>query len=211
MQSLRHSARPVAPQSPAVTADPVLRACFDGVLDFGVTRVTIADIARRAGVSRMTVYRRYDDLPTLLSAVLREELSHALATIEAALPASLDARSRAGMAVVGVTRAVGSHPLLRRVLEVDPEALLPLIVDRLGSTQRLAREHLATTLSGGMAGRGGDGSIREADPDLLALTLVVTAQSFVFSGRVVEATDPRAFDELRILVDAYLSPDRIGT
>lgn len=208
MTPLRHNDATATPQSRAVTDDPVLRACFECVLDFGVTRVTIADIARRAGVSRMTVYRRYADLPSLLSTVLREELSHALATTEVALPASLDARARAGMAVVGVTRAVESHPLMRRVLEIDPEALLPLIVSRLGSTQRLAREHLAATLSAGMADRGGDGSIRAADPDLLALTLVVTAQSFVFSGRVVEATDPRAFDELRVLVDAYLSPDR---
>lgn len=40
----------------------------------------------------------------------------------------------------------------------------------------------------------------------MALTLVVAAQSFVFSGRVVNAVDPRATDQLRVLVDRYLAP-----
>jgi AcrR family transcriptional regulator len=206
--TIRNSPESSGPESPAVQRDPVLRACYECVLDFGVRRSTLAEVARRAGVSRMTVYRRHADLASLLSTVMREELTHALATSEGALPAAGDARGRAVEALATVTRVVAGHPLLSRVLDVDPEALLPLIVDRLGSTQRVAREHLAVILASGMAGRGGDGSIRDADPDLLALTLVVTAQSFVFSERVVRAADPRAFDELRHLADSYLAPER---
>ena len=197
-----------APESPVVQADPMLRACYACMLDFGVTRVTLADVARRAGVSRMTIYRRHADLPSLLATVLREELNHALARSLSALPEPLDARGRAAQGLATVTLAVADHPLMRRMLDVDPESLLPLIVDRLGSTQRLAREHLASLLRAGMAGSGGDGSIRDGDPDLLALTLVIAAQSFVFSQRVVRATDPRAFDELRLLADSYLAPGR---
>jgi AcrR family transcriptional regulator len=32
------------------------------VMDLGPSRTTMAEVARRAGVSRMTLYRRYDDL-----------------------------------------------------------------------------------------------------------------------------------------------------
>ena len=110
----------------------------------------MADIARRAGVSRMTLYRHHTDLPTLFTTVLREELTFLLATIEADLPAKLDARTSTAQAVAAVTKAVAMHPLMRRVLDVDPESLLPLMVDRLGSTQRMAREHLAGIIAAGM-------------------------------------------------------------
>jgi len=206
MSSIRNSKSLPRPESPAVNDDAVLRACYDCVLDFGVSRVTMADIARRAGVSRMTLYRHHTDLPTLFTTVLREELTFLLATIEADLPAKLDARTSTAQAVAAVTKAVAMHPLMRRVLDVDPESLLPLMVDRLGSTQRMAREHLAGIIAAGMSSRGGDGSVREGDPDLFAFTLTMTAQSFVFSERIVQETDPRAFDELQQLVMGYLAP-----
>ena len=46
------------------------RAC---VLAVGVRRTTFSDVARRAGVSRMTLYRRFPDLETLLSALMTHE------------------------------------------------------------------------------------------------------------------------------------------
>ena len=62
MPSERHSA--------PVPTDPVLRAMHDCVMDVGLRRTTLADVARRAGVSRMTVYRQFDDLSGILSALL---------------------------------------------------------------------------------------------------------------------------------------------
>ena len=50
----------------------------------------------------------------------------------------------------------------------------------------------------------GDGSIREVDPLLAATCLQMTAQSFVFSARVVEGQD--VLPELRHLLDSYLRP-----
>lgn len=187
--------------------DPVLRATFDAVMDVGVRRATIAEIARRAGVSRMTVYRRYDDFSRLLAALLTEELGRVVAAVEAALTDLPDARARLVATADVVTRAVADHPMMTRVLSLDPEELMPLVTDRLGSTQRLVRGHLEAGIRAGQAAHGGDGSIREGDAELLALTTLVAAQSFVFSGRVVRREDPRAFDELRVLVDRYLAPD----
>ena len=61
------------------TSDPVLRAAYDGVLEIGLGRLTLAEVARRAGVSRMTVYRRYDDLDRLISALLVVEFGAVIA------------------------------------------------------------------------------------------------------------------------------------
>ena len=40
------------------------RAC---VVDFGVRRTTLTEVARRAGVSRPTVYRRWPDTGSLIA------------------------------------------------------------------------------------------------------------------------------------------------
>ncbi|MCA1713285.1 MAG: TetR/AcrR family transcriptional regulator, partial [Actinobacteria bacterium] len=92
------------------------------------------------------------------------------------------------------------HPLYRRVLDVDPELLLPLVVDRFGSTQQAAIEVVAEQVEEGQR----DGSIRAIDPRLAATCLQLTAQSFVFSARVVEGQD--VLPELRRLLDSYLRP-----
>jgi hypothetical protein len=53
--------------------DGVLDAARTCVMAVGVRRTTFSDVARRAGVSRMTLYRRFPDLETLLSALMTRE------------------------------------------------------------------------------------------------------------------------------------------
>jgi AcrR family transcriptional regulator len=171
-----------------------VQAC---VMDVGLRRTTLADVARRAGVSRMTVYRQYGDLDTLVAALLTREL---VAVVDAArkevaqLPT---ARERLVEAGVRVVERIDHHPLYRRVLDLDPELLLPLIVDRFGSTQKAALALIVEQLQDGQA----DGSVRVLDPQLAATCLLLAAQSFVFSARLVEDA---AYDELRRMLDGYL-------
>src|SRR6201990_1936899 len=46
------------------------RAC---ILDVGWRRTTLTEVARRAGVSRMTIYRTWADMPTLLGDLMTRE------------------------------------------------------------------------------------------------------------------------------------------
>jgi len=68
---------------------------------------------------------------------------------------------------------------MRAVLDMEPELILPYIVRRLGSTQRLAEAYLAAEVKAGHA----DGSIREADPPTQVRALLLVIQSFVLSLR----------------------------
>jgi AcrR family transcriptional regulator len=202
MSSQRHTGSPPAP---AGDDDLVLAAARAAVLDVGLRRTTLAEVARRAGVSRMTVYRQYGDLNALVSALLTAEL---LALIDAAaeqvagLPTSRERLVEAGVLVVD---RLAVHPLWCRVLDLDPELLLPLVVDRFGATQRAAVALVAVQVAEGQQ----DGSVRtDVDPSLAATCLLLTAQSFVFSARILaaEAKAEASGGELRRLLDSYLRP-----
>jgi AcrR family transcriptional regulator len=182
------------------TLDPLLAAARACVLDVGLKRMTLADVARRAGVSRMTVYRQYGDLQAIVSELLTCELVALIDQARKDVAHLPTARERLVQAGVRTVEELAHHPIYRRVLDLDPELLLPLVVDRFGSTQKAAIDLVAQQVEEGQA----DGSIRAVDPRLAATCLQLTAQSFVFSARVVEGQP--VGPELRHLLDAYLRP-----
>lgn len=193
---------------PESSADRVLVAARSVIMEHGPRRATLAEVARRAGVSRMTVYRRFDTWDRIVSRLLTVELADLLVAAEKQAGEAPTARQRAVAASVSLSLAIGDHDLFRRVAEVDPEALLPLMTTRFGQTQRAASSHLSGLLSSGMSGKGGDGSVREEDPDVMAMTCLLLCQSFVFSAPALD-TSPfgsEIRDQLSIAIDAYLSP-----
>ncbi|MEI6620534.1 MAG: TetR/AcrR family transcriptional regulator [Actinomycetes bacterium] len=192
--------------APQTRDDPVLRATYDSVMEVGVRRTTLADVARRAGVSRMTVYRKYDDLSRLLAALLSVELAAILASAKEHTMDSRDTRTMLARTVTRATVDLATHPVLARVLAVDPEAMLPLIVDRFGSTQLVALAQVADMIRAGQS-PDGDGSIRAGDPEMLALTILAYTQSFVFSARAISTVDPlgKSYAELETLTLRYLA------
>lgn len=192
MPSQRHSS----------DVDPILDAARASVLDVGLRRTTLADVARRAGVSRMTVYRQYGDLSAIVSALLTRELLGLIDAAREELAGRATARDRLVEAGVLVVERLSCHPLWCKVLDLDPELLLPLVVDRFGSSQRAIVAALAEEVRVGQA----DGSVRDGDPRLLATCLLLTAQSFVFSARVIaaELEARQTGPELRRLLDGYL-------
>lgn len=182
----------------------ILAAAAEEVSSVGLRRTTLTDVARRAGVSRMTVYREYGDAATLFRAMLTSEVEDVVSDAEAEAGPGQSGRAKVVTAVVAGSRRLATHPLFRRVLDLDPEMLLPMVVDRLGSGQLHARERLLSLLRAGVD----DGSVRPLDVPTAAHVVLLTAQSFVFSTRISEA-DPALTDvwaELVELLDRYLAP-----
>lgn len=196
MESQRHIVVP--------PPDPILDAARACVLDVGLRRTTLADVARRAGVSRMTVYRQYGDLSAIVSALLSAELLGLMESARVEAATQPTARERLVEEGVLVVERLSQHPLWCKVLDLDPELLLPLVVDRFGSSQRAAVELVAAQVEEGQR----EGSVRSGDPQLLATCLLLTAQSFVFSARIIAAQHKSEHTgaELRRLLTGYLLP-----
>lgn len=184
--------------------DRVLDATRDCVLQVGVRRTTLTDVARRAGTSRMTLYRRYPDVTALVADLMTREFGNVLERARGAGVGLATARERAVAEMVAAVRALRSDRLFVKVLEVDPELLLPYVLERLGSTQRLALALFESVLDEGYA----DGSVRRGEPAAMAYALLLTVQSFVLSMRtVVDGVGEDAmYAELRHLLETSLRP-----
>ena len=183
--------------------DGVLAATRDTVLAVGVRRTTLTDVARRAGVSRMTLYRLVPDVTTLVLEVMTQDFAALLRDAEADAGRRRSGRARVVAATAEVARRLPQEPLFRRVLDVDPELLLPYLTEREGATQRLAVDHIRRMLADGVA----DGSVRRADLDVLATTLVMITVPFVVSAKLLDGVGrDAAIAELSRMVDGWLRP-----
>lgn len=198
MTSQRHNS--IDEAGPRDVPAPILDATRATVLAVGVRRTTLTDVARRAGVSRMTVYRLVPDVNTLILEVMTRDLGAVFVAAETAAQRRRTARSRLVAVVVEVCRRLPKEPLLKRVLDVDPELLLPYLTDRWGATQRLAAGHVRRIVAEGQA----DGSIRRGDADTIARMLVLLATPYVVSSGALARLDPYA--ELERMVDRWLRP-----
>ncbi|HEY0643149.1 MAG TPA: TetR/AcrR family transcriptional regulator [Nocardioides sp.] len=201
MTSLRHT-------HPNLGSDPRLDAYLDAardcILDVGWRRTTLTEVAKRAGVSRMTIYRAWSDMGSLLGDLMtREWVGIAAATRVAAS----DTTTPAGIAAAALStvRALRDNELFVRIVELDPELLLPYLLSRRGRSQEALIEILAAEIESGQR----SGAIREGDPALMARSLTLAGHGFVFSamtmtdaGVSLEALD----EEYARLITSSLAP-----
>lgn len=187
--------------------DTVLDAARDCVLAVGVRRTTLTDIARRAGVSRMTLYRRWPDVRTIVADLMTREwtgIGDALQPPDDGRPV----RPRLIEGLVTGVRAFRDHPLLRKIIEVDPELLLPYLLDRCGASQHAFLAWFEEAITAGHR----DGTIRAGHPGRQARALLLVVQSFALSApTMLDDADPElasgAFDaELRDTLERMLAP-----
>jgi AcrR family transcriptional regulator len=153
----------------------------------GLKHLTMDDVARRAGVGRMTVYRRFGSRESLIDALSIREARRCLAAIAAA-PDPLDPiDERLADVFVATLKVIREHPLLERLARVEPEALLFELTRDDSAVFRLVREFLIGLISHGQSEQA------PADPPLLAELAVRVGASFVLMpDTVLPLQDDRA-------------------
>ncbi|MCV7224952.1 TetR/AcrR family transcriptional regulator [Mycolicibacterium komossense] len=178
--------------------DRILAAAASCVVDFGVDRVTLAEIARRARVSRPTIYRRFPDTQSILTALLT---SRVVAVLDEVPQTGAD-RAAIVDRVIGVAARLRDDEIIMAVLHSAPELAMTYIAERLGSSQQILIDALAADLAVAQAG----GSVRAGDPGQLAAMVLLIVQSSVQSARIIEKILPVEVlaAELRHAVNGYL-------
>jgi AcrR family transcriptional regulator len=166
----------------------------------GVHGVTIAELARRADLSRPTIYRNWSDANDVVRAALLRRVDGILSTFSA------DARTRTALVddVLRFTTLFRSDPLYGRLLADEPEAFTRYTLQRVGSSQRMILRWLARAISSAQ----GDGSVRPGEPQEIAVMLLLIAQSAVLShGTVADLISEAGWErELRAALDGLLRP-----
>jgi AcrR family transcriptional regulator len=192
MASLRNIPDPVVDPR-----DGYLDAARDCILDVGWRRTTLTEVARRAGVSRMTIYRAWPDMPTLLGDLMTREWG-------AVVAARADGADLVDT-MVGTVRTLRDNELFLRIVELDPELLLPYLLSRRGRSQDAVLALVADRVAAGQA----DGTVRAGDPAAIARGLLLACHGFVLSAQTMvdDSVDLAALDgELATLLTRALAP-----
>ena len=151
--------------------DPVTAAILDAaVVEFerhGFRRAALDDVARRAGVSRMTIYRRFAGRDELVTAVIDRENAMLFADIANELK---NAGPQSNYFVEAFTSAImrlRHHRVLNRMITEEPE--LTLALSRLHYPAVVARmaDALRVIFPAGFAAQVGDETVTELADTIL--------------------------------------------
>jgi AcrR family transcriptional regulator len=197
MTSLRHIGSGSAPRDVYLDA---ARAC---ILDVGWRRTTLTEVARRSGVSRMTIYRTWSDMSALLGDLMTREWGSLVAEA-AGGPEEAGTERIVGTALRAV-RALRDNELFVRIVELDPELLLPYLLSRRGRSQQAILDLLVAQLREGQAA----GGVREADAEVLARVLLLTMHGFALSTHTMvddRASEEQLDEELGVVLRQAVQP-----
>jgi AcrR family transcriptional regulator len=178
----------------------ILDAAAGCVLAFGVARVTLAEIARRAGVSRPTVYRRFPDTRSILAAVLTQRITHALDDV----PSRGVGRRCVVERIVAVAGRLRRDDVIMAVLHEAPELAMLYLSERLGTSQQI----LLDTVTGELKAAQDEGSVRPGDArQLAAMCLLITQSTILSAQTIAPILDAAALaTELEHSLNGYLAP-----
>lgn len=184
--------------------DIIIAAARESVMTLGLRRTSIAEIARRAGVSRPTVYRRYADIGEVIREVNNREILHMLEGLKY-VPGN--SRARMLLRIRIVVQRIIENDFFPGLVKTDPDRVLQMLTGQMSDTEMEIVEKFI--LPGVIHGQE-DGTIRKYDPRILARNIYRLIQTMVLTwrpyGTDVEI-DKESVEEVVDMVDRYLRPD----
>ena len=112
---------------PVDTRQRIVEAAYACVARWGLAKTTVEDVAREAGISRATVYRAFpggrDELINAMVAWARRLLRPPLR----AVPGRRSLEEVMERGIMFAHRSIVEHEVLQRVMQTEPEKLLPIL------------------------------------------------------------------------------------
>lgn len=159
------------------TTEKILDAALDRILQLGIRRASLDDIARGAGLNRVTIYRRFTTKDKLVEAVLARELTRALSDITAAGGAVAGVDAQIEETMVALLRTIRTHPLMTKLLSVDPDEALNFYTVRGRQLVAAGINYILAYCHRGQA----DGVLDQYDPQPVAELLARLAHSLMLT------------------------------
>jgi len=118
----------MAQTDPLTVRDRVLAAAYTCVTRFGLAKTTIEDVVKESGLSRATIYRQFPGgRDELLLETVGWELANYFNTLADHVRDAPDLEQLLERGLVYAHRSVTDHEVLRKILDTEPERLLPLL------------------------------------------------------------------------------------
>lgn len=102
------------------TSQRILNAALTEAAAVGLQRITVEDVVRRAGVSRMTAYRRFPRRDDLVEALVRRETQRFLGAVADAIESAAEPNEGVAAAFIAAVFFARVHPILRRAAHSEP-------------------------------------------------------------------------------------------
>jgi AcrR family transcriptional regulator len=194
-----------SPESLDVYAERILDAAREQVVEYGLRRTSLEDIARAARVGRATVFRRFPNREVLNVALAAREAQRCIGRVDAQIAQIQDPEEFLVAGGLAVIAEITTNALLQRLLVSDPEQMLPLLSARGAPVLAMGREYLAGQLRRIQA----DGARLVAEPDVIAELLARLVLSIALNpDGVLPLHDPAALEQVvrSTLVAMILTP-----
>lgn len=187
--ALAEHLRPPAREPLDLTGERILDAALEQFARDGIRRSSVESVARGAGVTRVTVYRRFPRKEALVEAVIAREAMRVIAGCDARTSAIGDAEERTVEGFVVMLELVRKHPLTQRLLALEPDSVARALTLEAGPLIALATAYVATQIRRGQR----EGAFAEYDPEPVAEIIARLAHSLVLTPKaLVDLDDERA-------------------
>ena len=182
----------------------ILRAALEQAELVGIRRSTMEDVARRSGVGRATLYRRFPTKAALNDAVV-------LAEVRRFLEGSALARSRAATfedrivySTVFTVTFMREHTLLKKLLRTEPETILPSLTVDAGAILDFATDQTVALLRAELYGTTTTTPAQERHLRTVAELQTRLTLSFIVTPHT--SINLATIDDTREYVRSYLLP-----
>jgi AcrR family transcriptional regulator len=181
-------------------SERVLDAALELVAASGLRHLTMDDVAARAGVGRMTVYRRFGDRDRLIDLLAIRESRRCLAEIDATVDPGAPVDEQIAQGFLTSLRLIRDHPLLDRLARHEPEAALQALNQDGAAIFAISRAFVSARIADAKR----RGMVGEVDPDHVAELLIRLGFSFLLiPATSLPVSDDRA---IRALARETIAP-----
>ncbi|CAN5863444.1 TetR/AcrR family transcriptional regulator [soil metagenome] len=183
-------------------ADPTTQLILDAaVIEFerhGFTRVALDDVARRAKVSRTTIYRRFTGRDELVAAVIDRENVLLCAGIADELKSAGPQSNYYVEAFVSAILRLRRHRVLNQLISDEPALALELVREHYDPAVQRIADALAVIFPPGFAERIGPQAVTELADAILRYAMM----ALLLPG----STPLQTVDDLRAFATAHFLP-----